>query len=427
MLLLQAAVLTLAAAESTRLAEHWRMQVLCSDDDTTLARAEAAGLAETVLAKLRRLGGMRIMFPERAAMVCDAESSTYDQEDTVSEGGPESRGSSSTTSQQLPSSATHPSPPPQQLRWDVSRPPMFEQLLRHQRCTIATVDAEELSLATFQKQYRGRRPLMIRNLTQGTRRDAPWPAHEQWEKGLLLQRFGERQILVQPPDIRARYGHAPNREAALRSLAEHVRGIEMPAPSPPPPPTDVADDDDEGAESNGAGEDGSRRPFAIDSDFMHRSAPELRKHWSTPSVLGALADDAMEESALYVGGAGSGLWYHRHGESWDGLVHGSTMWVLFPHGWLEGAQQAGGGGDDRLGMREQRGRVMAGGLSRWLQEVAPSLRGETAATTHGVMQRSGQLLMIYVFWAASMAACPTPPPPSPHSLHMMLCYGCGGR
>ena len=205
--------------------------------------------------------------------------------------------------------------------WDGMR---LEQLDGGSLCTIERVPHTELDAARFASQYYGRRPVVL----AGGATAAQWPrAFDRWRKEQLLADYGAREILVRVAGSSCLTDNADcvpsdgKRELPLRDYLGSMRGA---------PPSASLESADEGAAV----------PYTHDRHFLKQALPELRDDFTTPPAfceatpLPCGPDDpepgASEDPLFFLGAAGSGVGFHRHGHAWNSVVFGRKRWFLYP-------------------------------------------------------------------------------------------------
>lgn len=198
------------------------------------------------------------------------------------------------------------------------------------RCTIERIPLGSLTPERFAQEYFGRAPVVI----DGAATPELWPlAFDKWRKPALLAEYGERSVLVRVAASSCLTDHAQcvssdgRREVPLR---EHLASL---ASAPP----------DASLETLGE----ASVPYTHDRHFLKHAIPEARGHFSTPSAIcgatplpcspteTATAPPAgeqplHEDPLFFLGGAGSGVGFHRHGHAWNVVVYGRKRWFLYP-------------------------------------------------------------------------------------------------
>ena len=87
-------------------------------------------------------------------------------------------------------------------------------------------------------------------------------------------------------------------------------------------------------------------PYTHDRHFLRHAIPEAREHFTTPSFIcdetpapcspnstaaaPAGQQPLHEDPLFFLGGAGSGVGFHRHGHAWNVVVYGRKRWFLYP-------------------------------------------------------------------------------------------------
>eukprot|EP01048_Picozoa_sp_COSAG05_P015718 COSAG05_NODE_1930_length_3818_cov_2.245227_1_plen_116_part_00 len=87
---------------------------------------------------------------------------------------------------------------------------------------------------------------------------------------------------------------------------------------------------------------------------MRTAVPEVRSHFTTSAVIcdqtplpcepvesapvegeggdlpTAAFSNFIEDPLFFIGAAGSGVGFHRHGHAWNAVVYGRKRWFLYP-------------------------------------------------------------------------------------------------
>jgi hypothetical protein len=310
-------------------------------------------------------------------------------------------------------------------------------------CNIDTIGAGELTTELFETEYRTRKPLIIRNLT----RHLAWPANTRWMQPQLLELYGKR--VVTADGTHRPYGARKMVQGKDLTLQEHVEGFA------------TRHEQVARGEVDPAAEERTR--YAFDRKFFRERAPvrtaahacelveiegkesgaeefngivqDMLADFATPPLfeqLGGNESTAEELGAqahpyLYLGPADSGLWFHRHGEAWNGLVFGRKRWMLFPPTWKS----------PRLGIGDPDTKTPLG-LRRWLKEYHPKLAGGALAPLE-CAQTAGDVVYVPANWihatnnlndcvgvAVDHPLMPTKTKPvhSPATLHIAITITC---
>ena len=192
-------------------------------------------------------------------------------------------------------------------------------------CTIDRVPAGNLSAQAFGERYFARKPVII----VGAASREAWPvAFEKWAKSNMVTHFGDRQVLVRVAPSSCLTDNAECVSAsgrALVTLREYLANI----PSAPPGTS---------LEQSRLQRDDTV-PYTHDRHFLRTAVPEARSHFTTPPAIcdntplpctPNATDRFKEDPLFFVGGAGSGVGFHRHGHAWNAIVYGRKRWFLYP-------------------------------------------------------------------------------------------------
>ena len=152
-----------------------------------------------------------------------------------------------------------PLPPPDDAGGWSTLPSSFES----DECSIDIVDGSGLSAEAFEATYRGKQPVVLRNLT----RALGWKAHFAWRRPDLLAGFGDR-MLIADTTHRSQGRGAEKTPGQAATLAEHIASFAA----------------QHEALSRGelSSEPELERRYAFDRAFISERAPELLGHFSTP-------------------------------------------------------------------------------------------------------------------------------------------------
>ena len=152
-----------------------------------------------------------------------------------------------------------PLPPPDDAGGWSTLPSSFES----DECSIDIVDGSGLSAEAFEATYRGKQPIVLRNLT----RALGWKAHFAWRRPDLLAGFGDR-MLIADTTHRPQGRGAEKTPGQAATLAEHIASFAA----------------QHEALSRGelSSEPELERRYAFDRAFISERAPELLGHFSPP-------------------------------------------------------------------------------------------------------------------------------------------------
>ena len=196
------------------------------------------------------------------------------------------------------------------------------------RCPLPRIDASSISQSQFHSTYvQGRRPVVITGL------GSDWPAHTQWKKASMIERFGSVvTLLTGPPQDLAMWSGAFTGAKHRKTLGEYLgsfgsvtgKPLYEFAHNPMPTPEQAA-----------AGQD------RVDRDgvgFFGPAAKHLRSDFDIPPLLSHFATEYPPEkpggaqTTLNIGDHGSGVPPHVHGEAWITSVYGAKKWFLYAPG-----------------------------------------------------------------------------------------------
>jgi len=218
-------------------------------------------------------------------------------------------------------------------------------------CACEELDVTTLSAGRWNKEYLGKRPVLIR-FPEGA---SSWTDPSLWEFQRLRQRYGSLDVMAGYSDLLVKnrgrgynmmrlrdyidYHIMPSLAAATNNL---VKGGG----------NSSAGMDAVKAAIKSGGFDGNRAVtekttggkkavtrkrrsqrggdqdslYVFDSDFYPDS--DLQKSMQQPSFLPS--DLETTQTLWFMGKANSSVAFHRHEDSWCGLVHGHKRWWLYP-------------------------------------------------------------------------------------------------
>ena len=241
-------------------------------------------------------------------------------------------------------------------------------------CTIDSISAADISEELFEARYRFQAPVRIRNMTHSL----GWPAHERWLKASFLDKYGERRIVAN-----TEYDKSGTVSRGGQSVKQYVASFAA--------RHKILAQQQQAELSSAAAVRRSRKQkkreqaqqvqqYAFDRTFIEKHAPELRDDFSEIPVLSKLGNSsASAQPYLYLGPAESGLWFHRHGEAWNALVHGKKRWAMYPPGHQNPRMHT---------QRSPSGEVI--GVEKWMHTVLPILKN-TSLAPHTCVQEGGDV------------------------------------
>ena len=237
--------------------------------------------------------------------------------------------------------------------WSRTRPAALEAL----RCTLERRSPDEVSPAKFEAEYRNKKPLVFSGgLLDG------WEAQSNWRKDAILTLYG-------------------NATAKMGSSSELVFSAGDDSVRPVPLTTAIARM--------------SRDPglLMFDNEWLIRQAPAILGDFEPPPHFADFSPRAKEADVtrqgggrdtwnmISLGGAGSGLPWHTHGETWIATVYGRKAWFVYAPG-DAGSTQRGSPLHD---------------ASAWFVHTLPTL-SEAQRPLHCV-QQPGEIVYLPAGWA----------------------------
>lgn len=225
-------------------------------------------------------------------------------------------------------------------------------------CTLDRLD--HLSHAEFLSEYEGRRPFILSR--QGNTAGTLGTFGEGWSKKAFVSQFGDADVPVGRAESRTAI--RPRQQTTLRA---YIAGLTQEEP-----PTSSS-----GSKSScpaGIAAEEQDYFFQFDARFWARH-PQLDQQVSPPAFLGG----GVNASVLTIGGAGTGIPFHTHGDSWLELIAGRKRWSLY---------SMAAAGTPQGGYSKTRSHAS------WLRDVYPGLRIEDRPLD--CIQKPGEIVYVPV-------------------------------
>ena len=149
--------------------------------------------------------------------------------------------------------------------WDSSALQALDSTL----CSVERISAAALSPERFRTEFRGKKPVVIRGLTNGdgAHHDSRWAAHDRWQKAELLRVYGERSVAVREDSEVDRQRQANGLGGSRRiSLSDYIAQTFDGARPPPDAPLSRLGD----------------VTYQFDRNFLKSSAREMMGDFITP-------------------------------------------------------------------------------------------------------------------------------------------------
>ncbi|XP_060593722.1 uncharacterized protein LOC132748180 isoform X2 [Ruditapes philippinarum] len=161
-------------------------------------------------------------------------------------------------------------------------------------CNIERKSADELTESDFETNYRYKKPLLV-TFKNGAK---DWTNPEKWTVESLKQEYGKWTVLSgNARDIVRRGGSG----YIDTSFSEYVDRI-MTA------------------------NDNTKEPsYVFDREFYNDSS--LPSTIKPPSYF--KIKDGIDDSIFFLGSSGSGVSFHKHADTWNGVVFGQKRWFLY--------------------------------------------------------------------------------------------------
>lgn len=163
-------------------------------------------------------------------------------------------------------------------------------------CTVDRLSASDLSAERFEKEFRFQKPVLV-TFPHGAR---TWTDPERWSLQALLRNYGQWTIAHgNSVDIVRRGGNGEFKHTLTELL--------------------------EGLRSNNATlmNYGS---YGFDRNFFKET--NLSTTFKLPSYFSA--NDTINDSIFILGASGSGVIFHKHADTWNGVIYGKKRWFLYP-------------------------------------------------------------------------------------------------
>ena len=237
--------------------------------------------------------------------------------------------------------------------WLRSHPASLEALV----CSMERRSPKEITPSTFEAEYRHKKPLVFSAGLLDS-----WKAQSNWRKGTMLELYG-------------------NATAKMGSSAELVFSAGDDSVRPVPLATAIK------RMSNDSG------LLMFDNEWLIRQAPEILGDFEPPPHFVGFSPRANEADVsrqgggretwnmISLGGPGSGLPWHTHGETWIATVFGRKAWFVYAPG-DAGSTQRGSPLHD---------------ASAWFVHTLPSLT--EAERPYQCVQQPGEVVYLPAGWA----------------------------
>ncbi|XP_031570533.1 2-oxoglutarate and iron-dependent oxygenase JMJD4-like [Actinia tenebrosa] len=169
-----------------------------------------------------------------------------------------------------------------------------EQLFNTSQCDIERRFAEDLTKDDFEKNYRFRKPVLLKFKDGAAGWTDPW----KWTKDNLVKEYGKWTVLSGTSDNIVRSGGNGDQKSSFTEYLNEIMNNEKLKKEP---------------------------WYMFDRNFYESS--DLPDTIRPPSYLRITDDDS---SIFFLGGSGSGVSFHKHADAWNGVVYGRKRWFLYP-------------------------------------------------------------------------------------------------
>ncbi len=220
-------------------------------------------------------------------------------------------------------------------------------------CEVDRVALTDLSVARFEREYRGLKPVIVTGAT------ADWNATKHWRKETLLHDHGDARVELGHPSEIVAFGGTGS---TFSTLGRFISGF-------------------------GDG-NASKDRFVFDSSEVLQQRPKLRADFATPAPFVRMMAESrggLPWDMLSIGDDGAGLSFHSHGDSWLGLVHGAKRWFIYPPG--TAPRQL----FETLG-------PIAPPMHQWVQRSLPELPIEAPRHLLDCLQEPGEAVYVPAGW-----------------------------
>lgn len=164
-------------------------------------------------------------------------------------------------------------------------------------CNIERISVTDLDTERFEKEFRFKKPVLVA-FPNGA---ADWTDPHKWSQGDLRKTYGQWQTSSgSSVEIVRAGGNGDTRQSFIDFLDGLMRQTKP-----------------ESAEA---------KFYLFDRDFYKES--DLPSTLKLPPYF-AVSDD-LDDSIFFLGASGSGVVFHKHADTWNGVVFGNKRWFLYP-------------------------------------------------------------------------------------------------
>jgi hypothetical protein len=202
-------------------------------------------------------------------------------------------------------------------------------------CMCEQIDVATLSASRWNTEFLGNRPVLI-NFPEGA---ASWTDPSLWMLDRLRRRYGQAEVMVGYSDLLVKNRGRGYNMMRLRDYIDYHMLASISVTNSSVDGVKAAIRGGEFDQSHLQQQDLTSGPrgdlktaqkdsglYVFDSDFYPES--DLRDSMHQPSFLPS--DFETTQTLWFMGKANSSVAFHRHEDSWCGLVQGQKRWWLYP-------------------------------------------------------------------------------------------------
>ena len=171
-------------------------------------------------------------------------------------------------------------------------------------CTLDRIPVSEMTEERFEREYRGRKPCVISNLTDS------WAAQKLWKRSSFMKKFGQRQVEVDETKVFESYGGSKS----LKTMAEYIQNDLKSITT-----SRVLD----------LVHKKNTTPLQYSFyNFDDGSWNELIEESPVPLLFQFIDESKGHVNQLAVGATGTGLSWHSHHDAWNSIIFGKKLWLI---------------------------------------------------------------------------------------------------
>ena len=171
-------------------------------------------------------------------------------------------------------------------------------------CTLDRIPAQEMTKERFQKEYLGRKPVVISNMTDN------WVAHTTWNKTYFIEKFGQRTVEVDATSVFQNYGGSTSKKLLAEYIHHEFQNITL-------------------SRTLKLAHKTNPRPLSYSfSNFDDGYWNEMMEDTPTPPLFEFIGRTKGHVNQLAVGATGTGLSWHSHHDAWNSVIVGKKLWLI---------------------------------------------------------------------------------------------------